>query len=185
MVASTLQASPPPGLGRGLQRASVPSSCREGGGAGRESRCRGPLAKCAAAAPPGVRPRVSGLGGGSFWQSKSPIEAAPGAQLRESERSGGIRRFVPLGFACFYLSAGAAAAGPGSRRPGGAANPRGAPETIPGKLTPSARRGWQHIPRDSRPRPPTPQPRSSNSSWSPVEKASDPTYGKTLKQEHT
>lgn len=172
----------PRGLGGGFSVPRCPPSCGKGGERGGSRGARAPWQGRTDApreSAPGLR-----SGRREFLASKSPIEAAPGAQLL---RIGALWRDSPLcpPWIRMLLPFGRPPRqpGPGSRRPGGAANPRGAPRNHPSD--PSARRGWQHIPRDSRPRPPTPQPRSSNSSWSPVGKASDPTYGKTLKQEHT
>ena len=128
---SSLQASPPPGLRRGLPRASVPSLLREGWGGGGSRGARAPWQGRTYApreSAPGLR-----SGRREFLASKSPIEAAPWAQLLRIEalwRDSAL--FVPLGFACFCLSAGRR----GSQAPGAGARVglptrAGRPEAIP------------------------------------------------------
>ena len=167
----------PRGFGGRFRVSRCPPSCGKGGEGGGSPGARAPWQGRTDApreSAPGLR-----SGRREFLASKSPIEAAPRAQLLRIETLWrDSARFVPLGFACFCLSAGRR----GSQAPGAGARVglptrAGRPEPIP--VTPG-RREWQLVPRDSRPRPPTPQPRRSNSSWSPVGKASDPTYGKRL-----
>lgn len=108
-----------------------PPSCGKGGGGGGSRGGRAPGQGRMDA------PRESALGLRSgrreLLASKSPVEAAPQAQLL---RSGALRRdsarFVPLGFACLCLSAGRR----GSQAPGAGARvglptPSGRPEGIP------------------------------------------------------
>lgn len=172
----------PQRLRRG-QRASVPSVVREGGvGVGWSGGARAPWpgrTDAPGASAPGLR-----SGKRELLAGKSLVEAAPEAQLLRSRAfwRRGSAPFVPLGFACFWLSTGHRGSQARKQASGWGCQhrpPRGAPRNRPSD--PSTRCGWEHSQWD--PHPPTQQPSRSNYSWSPTGEAADFTYGKTLQQE--